>query len=341
MAYAIGDLRLKIRQDSPICDVKLETGTLYSDSIVKPAAEPASNNRKEAEGSAADPIEVSSEEEDICTTILKFNRSSSSLKADRLKKKKKKLNTKAVCINSSSSGNSDDEVSTQNRKRKVYNGGKHDHSKSQRSKKSQQETPSGDKYLVYDSFEETDNEEAEKVKSGIKQYSFFSKKDCGILEQMIDDEVVAKIDSFKSCTVDRAPLRNKYFFGEGYTYGSQLERKGPGMEQLYPKGFVDNIPDWVTSLVIRPLEKAGIVQEGFVNSCVINDYLSGGCIISHVDPKQLFDRPIITLSLMSDSALSFGVKFTFKPIRCSRPVYRLPLRRGSITSIRLAVPLVL
>jgi hypothetical protein len=28
-------------------------------------------------------------------------------------------------------------------------------------------------------------------------------------------------------------LRNKYFFGEGYTYGSQLERKGPGMERVY------------------------------------------------------------------------------------------------------------
>ncbi|KAF6020805.1 hypothetical protein EB796_020881 [Bugula neritina] len=36
---------------------------------------------------------------------------------------------------------------------------------------------------------------------------------------------------------------------------------------------------------------------------------------------------------MSDSALSFGVKFSFKPIRCSRPTYRLPLKRGRITAM--------
>ena len=189
-------------------------------------------------------------------------------------------------------------------------------------------------YETYDSFEEDLGEEAELVKSGIKQYSFFSSNDCAILEQMIDDQVVNKINTFKSCTVDRAPLRNKYFFGEGYTYGTQMKRKGPGMEELYPKGFVDDIPEWIVKLVIKPLEKAGIIPSNFVNSCVINDYLAGGCIISHIDPKQLFDRPIYTISLMSDSALSFGVKFTFKPIRCSEPIYRVPLKRGCITSLR-------
>ena len=60
------------------------------------------------------------------------------------------------------------------------------------------------------------SKEAMLVESGIKQYSFFSENDCTILERMIDDQVVAKIDTFKPCTVDKAPLRNKYFFGEGY-----------------------------------------------------------------------------------------------------------------------------
>lgn len=194
----------------------------------------------------------------------------------------------------------------------------------------------GENYACSDSFGEYDGEEADIVRAGIKQYSFFSPKDCTILEQMIDDEIVAKIDTFKQCTVDRAPLRNKYFFGEGYTYGNQMRRKGPGMEELYPKGFVDGIPEWVIQFVVHPLEKAGIIPKGFINSCVINDYLTGGCITSHIDPKQLFDRPIYTISLMSDSALSFGVRFSFKPIRCSEPVYRVPLKRGCITAIRYA-----
>ncbi|XP_067939354.1 RNA demethylase ALKBH5-like [Watersipora subatra] len=193
--------------------------------------------------------------------------------------------------------------------------------------------PTSHHYETYDSFDECEGEEVDLVKSGIKQYRFFSNNDCSILEQMIDDQIVDKIDTFKPCTVDRAPLRNKYFFGEGYTYGSQMKRKGPGMEELYPKGFVDDIPEWIKKFVIQPLEKADILPKDWVNSCVINDYLSGGCIISHIDPKQLFDRPIFTISLMSDAALSFGVKFSFKPIRCSEPVYRVPLKRGCITSI--------
>ena len=61
--------------------------------------------------------------------------------------------------------------------------------------------------------------------------------------------------------MDLAPLRNKYFFGEGYTYGSQLERKGPGMERLYPEGFVDPVPQWVKQLVIKPLEDAKIIEK--------------------------------------------------------------------------------
>lgn len=52
-------------------------------------------------------------------------------------------------------------------------------------------------------------------------------------------------------TVDRAPLRNKYFFGEA-TYGARSCRKRrPGQERLYPPGDVDEIPEWVHQLVIQ------------------------------------------------------------------------------------------
>lgn len=43
------------------------------------------------------------------------------------------------------------------------------------------------------------------------------------IELMIEK---ADREEYKKNTVDRAPLRVKYFFGEGYTYGDQLERKG-------------------------------------------------------------------------------------------------------------------
>lgn len=42
--------------------------------------------------------------------------------------------------------------------------------------------------------------------------------------------------------------------------------------------------------VVNPIVKAGMIPEGFVNSAVVNDYMPGGCIVSHIDPPQLFDR---------------------------------------------------
>lgn len=271
----------------------------------------------------------SDSEEDVTTTIMKFNRFESH--------RKLKDSSKSAIQNHSS------QLEEENIK--VLHSGAPESTRSKRKRKIPNlvaENNTVKKSLIeqnisyesYHSFDEYEGEEVDHVKSGIKQYSFFSSKDCTILEQMIDDQIVDKIDTFKSCTVDRAPLRNKYFFGEGYTYGTQMKRKGPGMEELYPKGFVDDIPEWVTTLVIKPLVKAKIIPSDYINSCVINDYRAGGCIISHIDPKQLFDRPIYTISLLSDCALSFGVKFTFKPIRCSRPVYQVPLKRGCITSIR-------
>lgn len=183
--------------------------------------------------------------------------------------------------------------------------------------------------------EEEEEEEARKVKSGIRQLRLFSPEECIKIEARIDD-VVSRAEKglYKEHTVDRAPLRNKYFFGEGYTYGSQLQRRGPGQERLYPRGEVDTIPEWVHDLVIRKLVEHRVIPEGFVNSAVINDYQPGGCIVSHVDPIHIFERPIVSVSFFSDSALCFGCKFQFKPIRVSEPVFFLPVRRGSVTVLR-------
>ena len=179
-------------------------------------------------------------------------------------------------------------------------------------------------------------EELRKIHSGIKQRRLFNEIECREIEKKIDEVVEnAEKGIYKEHTVDRAPLRNKYFFGEGYTYGSQLERKGPGMERVYARGEVDDIPEWIDELLIQPLVKAKIIPDNFINSAVINDYQPGGCIVSHVDPIHIFDRPIVSVSFMSDSALSFGCKFRFKPIRVSKPVLCLPISRGCVTCLRL------
>jgi alkylated DNA repair protein alkB family protein 5 len=178
-------------------------------------------------------------------------------------------------------------------------------------------------------------EEMRKTQTGITQRRLFSEEQCEEIEKKIDEVVkISNRGVYKEHTVDRAPLRNKYFFGEGYTYGSQLEKKGPGMERLYPKGEVDEVPKWIFDLVVKPIVKAGLVPEGFVNSAVINDYMPGGCIVSHIDPPHIFDRPIVSVSFFSDSALSFGCKFSFRPIRTSEPVLVLPIDRGCVTLIR-------
>ena len=197
----------------------------------------------------------------------------------------------------------------------------------------------------YDSQSQLQREEVlQKIHSGIRQRRLFDDDTCRLIESKIDNVVrTAEVGVYRKHTVDRAPLRNKYFFGEGYTYGAQVgkvsgsstrSRKGPGNERLYAKGTVDEIPDWIRQLVETPLVQAKLIPEGFMNSAVINDYLPGGCIVSHIDPPHIFDRPLVTVSFFSDSALSFGCKFIFKPIRVSEPVLSLPCDRGCVTLIR-------
>lgn len=179
------------------------------------------------------------------------------------------------------------------------------------------------------------NGELQKVHRGIRQRILFDKEECADIESRINDIVeMAEKGVYKDRTIDRAPLRTKYFFGERYTYGKEINGRGLGHEKLYPKGDVDEIPGWIREHVIDKVVDAGIVPKGFVNSAVINDYLPGGCIVSHIDPPHIFDRPIVSVSFFSSSSLSFGCKFTFKPIRTSTPLLSLPLHRGCVTVLR-------
>jgi len=104
------------------------------------------------------------------------------------------------------------------------------------------------------------------------------------------------------------------------------------------QGTVDDVPSWIYRLVVSRLVEAKVVPKGFVNCAVINDYQPGGCIVSHIDPPHIFDRPIITVNFFSDSALCFGCKFVFKPMRTSRPIFSVPLLRGGVTCIEYVFP---
>ena len=179
----------------------------------------------------------------------------------------------------------------------------------------------------------------QQIHEGIKQIrGFFDDSMCRKIEKKIDQIAEkAKCGLYKQKTYDKAPLRNKYFFGEGYTYGKQMEQKGPGQERLHKKGDVDEIPNWIKKHVIQKIYDKKIVPEGWINSAVINEYFPGGCIVSHIDPIHIFDRPILSISFNSKSFLSFGCKFSFNPIRTTEPVLALPLDRGCLTSIRYLI----
>ncbi|XP_065659313.1 RNA demethylase ALKBH5 [Hydra vulgaris] len=181
----------------------------------------------------------------------------------------------------------------------------------------------------------SDKTELQLIHEGIFQKrNYFDDSMCRKIEKKIDGIVEkAKRGLYLPNTFDSAPLRNKYFFGEGYTYGKHMESKGPGQERLFKKGEVDKIPNWIQKHVIKKLYDDKVVPEGFINSVVINEYFPGGCIVSHIDPIHIFDRPIISINFNTRSFLSFGCKFTFNPIRTSEPVLSLPMDRGCLTMI--------
>ena len=67
---------------------------------------------------------------------------------------------------------------------------------------------------------------------------------------------------------DKVPSLGKRLF-------STLAVGGPypkeGHEKLYPEGAIDEMPDWITELVIKPIEEDGMVPEGWINSAVVGD----------------------------------------------------------------------
>lgn len=171
--------------------------------------------------------------------------------------------------------------------------------------------------------------------AGITTHHIWSEEEVSSIERDINGiKVLADSGKLKSGTVDRTPLRSKFFFGFGYTYGAQIS--GKGKEELLPPEMVDPIPDWIHKKLIARMEQKGVVEKGWINSAVVNDYQPGGMIVSHIDPKQLFARPIFIATFFADGRLVFGVNFVFagrkySPEQSSPPKFTAHMPRGALT----------
>mmetsp|Transcript_101695 Transcript_101695/g.286713 ORF Transcript_101695/g.286713 Transcript_101695/m.286713 type:complete len:528 (-) Transcript_101695:168-1751(-) len=186
----------------------------------------------------------------------------------------------------------------------------------------------------------TSTVEFERTRATLKTFRLLDESAVQHVEDLINKVVVdAEHGLLKKKSVDLTPMRNKYFFGFAYTYGAQKEHPGAhGVEAVWPPSETEPIPEWISELVIKPLEKRGVVPKGWINSATINDYAAGGCIVSHIDPPHLFDRPIIGVNFFSDCNLVFGTTFSFpkdaSDITCSTPVYVHPCQCGYATVMK-------
>lgn len=180
-----------------------------------------------------------------------------------------------------------------------------------------------------------DAEVAKKVRGSLKvRPGFWSEEACAEIEAEVEGlGNLARANKFRPKTVDRTPLRSKYFFGYGYTYGSQISKKGE--EQILPPELIDPVPDFIYDKLILPLEEKGVVPEGWINSAVVNDYRPGGMIVSHIDPPKLFARPIFITSFFAEGRLVFGSRFSFPnkggAPETTPPKCICPMPRGSLT----------
>mmetsp|Transcript_5613 Transcript_5613/g.9367 ORF Transcript_5613/g.9367 Transcript_5613/m.9367 type:complete len:554 (-) Transcript_5613:147-1808(-) len=183
------------------------------------------------------------------------------------------------------------------------------------------------------------SEEYRLTHESLQSLPLFTSTECEELEALIEKVVIdAQRGLFKPHSVDLTPMRNKYFFGFAYTYGAQKEHPGAhGVEAVWPPEDTSPIPAWIHEKIISKLEARRVVPKGWINSATINDYAPGGCIVSHIDPPWLFDRPIIGLNLFSDCNLVFGTKFSFPheaDIETTTPVLVHRSLRGHATVMK-------
>lgn len=134
---------------------------------------------------------------------------------------------------------------------------------------------------------------ARKVKSGIRQMRLFSQDECAKIEGPHRKGGVPRREGWRSeHTVDRAPLRSKYFFGEGYVRRCSCRSAGPARGASTRPATWTRSPNGCTQLVIQKLVSTRHPR-GLRQQRRHQRHQPGGCIVSHVDPIHIFERPII------------------------------------------------
>eukprot|EP01135_Chromosphaera_perkinsii_P002438 Nk52_evm44s223 gene=Nk52_evmTU44s223 len=167
---------------------------------------------------------------------------------------------------------------------------------------------------------------------GVLQYNnMLSEGDLNYFEKCARNVLKkAKDGKYRGSMVHAVKKRTKVFFGASYfDYASGKTTK--------VDSNVDPIPEWLKGLWIKlghqvNISSSKIVEHDQFNHMpdmvVFNFYEEAGSNIgSHVDSKSLFERPIVSLRLFSDSALSFGCYSQ----GLTKPKQEIPLHRGVTT----------
>ena len=150
------------------------------------------------------------------------------------------------------------------------------------------------------------------------------------LESEVDNLVQASENELAPSHIHATRGRTKFFFGARYLWTEEQLASPSAREAAGVRTDVPLPPRWV-HVVKAALVGRGVCPADFadrLNSCALNVYHDGSQgIQSHLDSPERFARPILSLSLFSDSRLSFGTRL----LGAVDGMFSVPMRRGDIT----------
>ena len=150
-------------------------------------------------------------------------------------------------------------------------------------------------------------------------------------ESEVDNLVHASENELAPSHIHATRGRTKFFFGARYLWTEEQLASPSAREAAGVRTDVPLPPRWVHEGVKTALVGRGVCPADFadrLNSCALNVYHDGSeGIQSHLDPPERFARPILSLSLFSDSRLSFGTRL----LGAVDGMFSVPMRRGDVT----------
>ena len=111
-----------------------------------------------------------------------------------------------------------------------------------------------------------------------------------------------------------------------YNYATDKAGNPPG---ILPAERVAGLPVLLEQVVDRMLERGIFSAATRPDSCIVNFYSEGDCIPPHIDHHD-FTRPFVTLSLLSEQAIKFGVNIKIVDQGEFDAPFALPLPVGSV-----------